>query len=123
MLTSFREEPIYYDLIDCDSEYFVPEGVEPLVSRYRSLAMDVARIESELRRLGYAAQIYDQPLREHERTALAKIMREKKPTGSDEEPLIDEVRYEAFYSLAAAMERAAPAPARSRRSSRRRLRG
>lgn len=103
MLAALGGEPAYYDLIDCDSEYFVPEGVDPLISRYRSLAMEVARIGSELRRLGYSAQIYEQPLREHERTALARIMREKAAEGGDES-LIDEDPYEALYPLAAAME-------------------
>ena len=105
MLTSFPGEPVYYDLIDCDADYLVPEGVDPLVSRYSDLARDVARIAGELRRLGYASEIYEQPLREHERTALAEIVRDAKAAGSYEESLVGENPYEALYPLAAAMEK------------------
>jgi hypothetical protein len=105
MLTSFPDEPVYYDLIDCDADYIVPEGVDPLVSRFSDLARDVERIAGELRRLGYAAEIYEGPLREHERAALAEILREAKAAGRGEEPLIDDNPYEALYPLAAAMEK------------------
>jgi len=105
ILSSFPGEPVFYDLIDCDAEYLVPEGVDPLVSRYSNLARDVARIAGELRRLGYSAEIYEQPLREYERTALSKILREAAAAEGDEESLIDENPYEALYPLAAAMEK------------------
>jgi hypothetical protein len=108
VLFSFPGEPAYYDVIDCNAEYFDPEGGDPLAARYSALALDVARIAGELRRFGYSARVYEQPLSEHERTSLARILAEAeaaRAAGEEGVGAVEDDHFKPLYPLAEAMEK------------------
>jgi len=76
MLASSEGEPSVqsYDLVDCTIGSSVPAGArDDLGWREYALALDVSSKRMELARLGYLLEVYDQPLRDYERAALASI--------------------------------------------------
>ena len=62
-----------YDLIDCDPFYDVPEDLDERSADQAQLALDISKMRAEFQRLGYASDIYDQPLLEYERFMLAGV--------------------------------------------------
>ena len=66
-----------YDVVDCMLDYDLPRAVENVEGWRELLALDVARMRSELHMLGYSPQIYDQALLDHERASLAYFARVK----------------------------------------------
>lgn len=73
----FADNPPTYDVVDCNSGVDLPEGMDPYQAALAEVALDVARMRFELRRLGYRKEIYEQPLLEYEREALADIEEER----------------------------------------------
>ena len=105
-----------YDVIDCSLGYDLPETDDRQVDWQSRLALDIARMRSELRRLGYRPEIYDHPLLDHERGMLAQIADPKAFQAPDDPGVAAEgdaageetpVYYDEFWgkeALAAAME-------------------
>jgi hypothetical protein len=70
-----------YDVIDCNLGYDLPENPDWQLHLRELLALDVARMRTELRRLGYRPEVYEQALLDHERASLAHfpVLREPAP--------------------------------------------
>ena len=49
---------LHYDVIDCNAESVDGKKAGPVARRYGELALDVARMRAELKRLGYVAESY-----------------------------------------------------------------
>ena len=63
-----------YDVVDCGAgSSDVPANPDWRAGQRELLALDVARMRSELARLGYRPQVYDAALIAHERAALGQI--------------------------------------------------
>lgn len=62
----------FYDVIDCSLESIDPNNPDRLMAEYGELALDVARMRSELRKLGYRREIYEVPLLNYERAMITK---------------------------------------------------
>ena len=69
LLFEFDDEPPYYDIIDCNADAPDPDGSED-EQIWGSLAMQVARIEDDLTRLGYRREVFEAPLLAFERDSL-----------------------------------------------------
>ena len=59
-----------YDVVDCNLAYDLPYDMDPYERHLGALAIDVARMRHELAQLGYAREVYDQPLLDYERAVL-----------------------------------------------------
>lgn len=68
-----------YDVIDCMLGYDLPENSDWQIHLRERLALDVARMRTELARLGYRPQVYEAALLAHERAALAHFPALRKP--------------------------------------------
>lgn len=62
-----------YSVIDCGYGQDLPSDMDYETVQLAALAIDIARLRSELPYLGYRLEIYDQPLLDYERAALADI--------------------------------------------------
>jgi hypothetical protein len=62
-----------YNLIDCEIGPDVADGFEGASWRHQALALEIASKRAELQRLGFLPEIYEQPLLDYERKALAAI--------------------------------------------------
>lgn len=66
-----------YGVVDCRLADDLPKAVENPEGWRGLLALDVARMRSEFRKLGYRPEIYDRALLDHERASLAYFARVK----------------------------------------------
>ena len=62
-----------YDVIDCNLAYDLYWEEDTYQRQIGSLALDIARMRSEFAKLGYAREVYDQPLLDYERAALERF--------------------------------------------------
>ncbi|HEY7959316.1 MAG TPA: hypothetical protein VID20_04570 [Sphingomicrobium sp.] len=62
-----------YDLIDCSLGDDLADGLSKDERRLSELALDIARMRSEFRKLGYRSEVYDRAVLEYERKRLAAI--------------------------------------------------
>ena len=68
-----------YDVIDCMLGYDLPENPDWQVHLRELLALDVARMRTELASLGYRPAVYEAALLAHERAALAHFPAVRQP--------------------------------------------
>ncbi|NIJ35676.1 hypothetical protein FHR22_000325 [Sphingopyxis panaciterrae] len=61
-----------YNLVACDTERPRAEGSDPLLARYGYVALETARLRTELQRIHYPASIYAEPLLAFERESIAR---------------------------------------------------
>jgi hypothetical protein len=80
-------KPGAYDVIDCNAEHFDTREVGPDVAVQSELALEIARIGGELRRLGYRAEIFEEPLLAYEREALAGLPASIAERAADNPPM------------------------------------
>ena len=64
---------VSYSVIDCGYGQDLPAEMDIVTVQLAALAVDIARLRWELPHLGYRLEIYDQPLLDYERAALADI--------------------------------------------------
>ena len=78
-----------YDVIDCMLAYDLPE-MAPYEREVGSLALDIARMRHELAEFGYAKEVYDGPLLDYERAALAAFDAERsdRPENPEDNPIV-----------------------------------
>ncbi len=84
-----------YDLGLCDDKYRDRAG------QYAELALEVARLGSEMKRLGYPAGVFEQPLLDYERDGLASL---KLPAAAQEAAAAGSSAPDRLSALAAQME-------------------
>ena len=105
-----------YDVIDCMLAYDLPE-MAPYEREVGSLALDIARMRHELAEFGYAKEVYDGPLLDYERAALAAFDAERSDRaenpedyrivgddGEDYGELVEMQNWDMLGELAEAME-------------------
>lgn len=68
-----------YDVIDCNLGYDLPDNPDWRAAQRALLALDIARMRTELAKLGYAPKVYDAALLAHERAALTQIRQATPP--------------------------------------------
>ena len=66
-----------YDVIDCNLAYDLSWEMDSYQRQIGSLALDIARMRSEFARIGYPQAVYDRPLIDYERAALAAFAAER----------------------------------------------
>lgn len=106
------ERAVSYIVYDCDLGKDLPDGMDYDTVQVTALALDVARLRSELRLLGYRPEIYEGPILDYERAALAHIAAQRAERLRDPEnnPIYPQTRYDAeanfdlLGELARAME-------------------
>ena len=80
-----------YNVVDCMLDYDLPHAIENQQGWRELLALDVARMRSELSMLGYFPEIYDQALLDHERASLAYFAQVKaRPAWTDVDAAADD---------------------------------
>lgn len=92
-----------YDVIDCSFGYYdVPAEMEEKERNLAALSIEVSRLRTQLRLIGYPAQIYEQPLLDFERGEVQAII----GAPADADPDAHSTRqWESLATLAAGMER------------------
>lgn len=68
-----------YDVIDCGAEGVVPGDVDPVTARYGDVALEIARLRSELERIKYPLDIYAAPLLAYERIRIDEATKAPDP--------------------------------------------
>lgn len=67
LLMEWDEGEKTYDVVDCGAEFVPPEDVDLFTARYSDTALEIARLRSELERMGYPLAVYQQPLLDYEK--------------------------------------------------------
>lgn len=86
-----------YGVVDCEIGQDLPDGMDYDEVQLAALALDIARMRSELRELDYRQDVYDGPLLDYERAALAdiEVRRTERLRDPENHPIYPQYRYDA----------------------------